>query len=195
LTALTLAWPKPEFVWPSFSVTTLIGVGVPLFLVTMASQNLPGVAVMRAHGYDTPVSPVLGWTGLTGVLLGPFGGFSFNFAAITAAICMSPETDPDPKRRYLAAVWTGIFYLIMGALGATVVGLFAAFPQALVLSIAGLALFSTIGNSLADSVANPKGREAAMITFLVTASGLSLFGIGAAFWGLLAGLFTNALLE
>ena len=191
----SFAWAVPEFVAPQFSSASLIGVGVPLFLVTMASQNLPGLAVMRANGYQTPVSPLIGWAGFTGVLLAPFGGFSFNLAAITAAICMSPDADPDPKRRYLAAVWAGVFYLIMGVLGATVVSFFAVFPQALVVAIAGIALFATIGNSLADSIANTAGREAAVITFLITASGMSLWGIGAAFWGLLAGLLVNALLD
>lgn len=191
----SFAWAVPEFVAPQFSSASLIGVGVPLFLVTMASQNLPGLAVMRANGYQTPVSPLIGWAGFTGVLLAPFGGFSFNLAAITAAICMSSDADPDPKRRYLAAVWAGVFYLIMGVLGATVVSFFAVFPQALVVAIAGIALFATIGNSLADSIANTSGREAAVITFLITASGMSLWGIGAAFWGLLAGLIVNALLD
>ena len=154
----------------------------------MSSQNVPGMAVLRANGYTTPVSPLIGWTGLTGLLLAPFGGFQFNLAAITAAICMSPEADPDPKRRYLAAVWAGIFYVITGVLGATVASLFSALPRALVAAIAGIALFGTIANSLAGALQDEHERDAALITFLVTASGLTLFSIGSAFWGLILGL-------
>ncbi len=181
---------KPVFVSPTFSWSSLIGVGVPLFIVTMASQNIPGLAVLRANGYQTPASPLIGWTGLTGLVLAPLGGFSFNLAAITAAICMSKDADADPGRRYLAAVWAGVFYLLTGLFGATVVSLFAAFPRALIVTIAGLALLGTIGNGLASALAQEKQREAALITFLVTASGLSLFGIGSAFWGLALGVAT-----
>ena len=186
--ALQLEFARPLFTMPAFSVSTLIGVGLPLFIVTMASQNLPGLAVLRANGYTVPAAPLVGWTGATGVLLAPFGGFAYNLAAITAAICMSKDADPDPARRYLASVWAGVFYLVTGVLGATVAGLFAAFPQALIAAIAGLALLGTIANSLAGALADEDEREAALITFLVTASGLSLGGIGSAFWGLVIGL-------
>jgi len=179
---------QPVLMMPEFSLTSLIGVGIPLFVVTMASQNVPGLAVMRANGYQVPASPLISWTGLTGVLLAPFGGFSFNLAAITAAICMGREADPEPSRRYLAAVWAGIFYLLTGLFGATVVGLFNAFPEELVMAIAGLALLGTIGNSLAAALSEDDNREAALITFLVTASGISLLGVGSAFWGLVLGL-------
>ncbi len=186
--ALQLEFARPLFTMPAFSLSTLIGVGLPLFIVTMASQNLPGLAVLRANGYTVPAAPLVGWTGATGVLLAPFGGFAYNLAAITAAICMSKDADPDPARRYLASVWAGVFYLVTGVLGATVAGLFAAFPQALIAAIAGLALLGTIANSLAGALADEDEREAALITFLVTASGLSLGGIGSAFWGLVIGL-------
>ncbi len=188
--AISVQVAKPVFMAPSFVLSSLIGVGVPLFVVSMASQNVPGLAVLRANGYSTPASPLVGWTGLTGLVLAPFGGFSFNLAAITAAICMSKDADPDPKRRYLAAVWAGLFYLITGIFGATVVSIFAAFPRALIVSIAGLALLGTIGNGLAGALHEEKEREAALITFLVTASGLTMFGIGSAFWGLLFGMAT-----
>lgn len=151
---------------------------------------MPGVAVLRANGYTLPVSPLVGWTGLAGVLLAPFGGFSFNLAAITAAICMSPDADPDPAQRYRASIWAGLFYIATGMLGATVVGLFSALPQALILAIAGLALLGTIGNGLASALEHPGERDAALMTFVVTASGMSLFGIGSAFWGLLLGGLT-----
>jgi len=185
---LHLELARPIFTAPTFSLSTAIGVAVPLFIVTMSSQNVPGVAVLRANGYATPVSPLIGWTGLTGALLAPFGGFSFNLAAITAAICMSPEADPNPQRRYMAAVWAGIFYLVTGVLGATVAGLFAALPKEFVAGIAGIALLGTIGNSLALALTDDNEREAAVVTFLVTASGMALFGVGGAFWGLLSGL-------
>ena len=186
--AISLQFAAPLFTAPEFSLARAIGIGIPLFVVTMSSQNVPGMAVLRANGYTTPVSPLIGWTGLTGLLLAPFGGFQFNLAAITAAICMSPEADPDPKRRYLAAVWAGIFYVITGVLGATVASLFSALPRALVAAIAGIALFGTIANSLAGALQDEHERDAALITFLVTASGLTLFSIGSAFWGLILGL-------
>ena len=187
-TALTLDVAKPLFTAPTFRLSTLTGVGIPLFIVTMSSQNVPGLAVLRANGYRTPVSPLIGWTGLAGLLLAPFGGFQFNLAAITAAICMSSEAHPDQERRYLASVWAGVFYLVTGILGATVAGLFAAFPKELIAAIAGIALFGTIGNSLAAALHDDGERDAALITFLVTASGVALSGVGSAFWGLLAGL-------
>lgn len=186
--ALTLTPAQPIFTLPTFSLAAIVGVGIPLFIVTMASQNVPGIAVLRANGYPTPVSPLIGWTGLTGLLLAPFGGFSFNLAAITAAICMSPEADRDPQRRYMAAVWAGIFYLVTGLLGATVASVFAALPHELVAAIAGIALLGTISNSLGAAVAEPNERDAAVVTFLTTASGLTLAGVGSAFWGLLFGL-------
>ncbi len=186
--AVTLTLAQPLFTAPTFTLATAIGVGIPLFIVTMASQNVPGIAVLRANGYTTPVSPLIGWTGFTGFLLAPFGGFSFNLAAITAAICMSPEADRNPERRYLAAVWAGIFYLITGLLGATVASVFTALPKELVAAIAGIALLGTVGNSLGAALSDNRERDAAVITFLVTASGLTLLGIGSAFWGLLFGL-------
>lgn len=186
--AIDIELARPIFTAPTFSLATLIGVGLPLFIVTMASQNVPGLAVLRANGYGTPASPLIGWTGATGLMLAPFGGFAFNLAAITAAICMSKDADPDPERRYLASIWAGVFYLVTGIFGTTVAGLFTAFPAELVLALAGLALLGTIGNSLAGALAHEGEREAALIAFLVTASGVTLLGIGSAFWGLMFGL-------
>ncbi|MDD2852604.1 MAG: benzoate/H(+) symporter BenE family transporter [Desulfuromonadaceae bacterium] len=186
--AVTFSLARPIFTAPTFTLSTIIGVGIPLFIVTMASQNVPGIAVLRANGYQTPVSPLIGWTGLTGLLLAPFGGYQFNLAAITAAICMSPEADRNPEQRYLAAVWAGIFYLATGLLGATVASVFTALPKELVAAIAGIALLGTIGSSLSGALNDERERDAALITFLVTASGLTLSGIGSAFWGLLLGL-------
>ncbi|MDO8693785.1 MAG: benzoate/H(+) symporter BenE family transporter [Sheuella sp.] len=188
--SIRVEFAQPVLMPPTFVLSSLIGVGLPLFVVSMASQNVPGLAVLRANGYNTPASPLVGWTGFTGLILAPFGGFSFNLAAITAAICISKDSDPDPKRRYLATVWAGIFYLLTGIFGATVVNIFAAFPSALIIGIAGLALLGTIGNGLVVALQDEKERDAALITFLVTASGLTLFGIGSGFWGLLFGMAT-----
>ncbi len=193
LEALDWTPAAPMLMAPQFSWSAFIGVALPLFIVSMASQNVPGLAVLQANGYTTPASPLVGWTGATGVLLAPFGGFSFNLAAITAAICMSRDADPDPGRRYMAAVWAGIFYLLTGIFGATVVSLFAAFPVELVAAIAGIALLGTIANSMAGALSDEAGRDAAVVTFLCTASGMSLFGIGSAFWGLAAGALVHGM--
>ena len=178
----------PVFMKPELNINALLSVGLPLFIVTMSSQNIPGLAVLRANGYQTPVNPLITGTGFIGVILAPFGGFSFNLAAITAALCMTPDADPDPTQRYKAAVWAGLFYILIGIFGATVVGLFSALPAELIAAIAGIALLSTISASLHTAINEETGREAALITFLCTASGLSLFSIGSAFWGLLLGL-------
>jgi benzoate membrane transport protein len=168
----------------------VIGVAVPLFAVTMASQNVPGVAVIRASGYRVPISPLVGWTGLANLLLAPIGGFALNLAAITAAICMGREAHEDPARRYVAAVAAGVFYAVIGLFGSTVVALLAAFPPELVAGIAGLALLATVGGALATALGPENEREAALVTFLTTASGVTLAGIGSAFWGLVLGVIT-----
>ena len=186
---------NPVWVTPQFSWTVLIGVAIPLFVVTMASQNIPGVAVIRASGYSVPISPVIGWTGVATLVLAPFGAYALNLAAITAAICMGREAHEDPVRRYVASVSAGVFYILIGLFGATVGALFAAFPRELVFAVAGLALIGTIGNGLAAALTNERDREPALITFLVTASGVALFGIGSAFWGLLAGVLAMLVLR
>ncbi|HPT48715.1 MAG TPA: benzoate/H(+) symporter BenE family transporter [Accumulibacter sp.] len=183
-----LALATPVFTLPTLSWPALIGVALPLYVVTMASQNVPGVTVIRAAGFQVPVSPLIGWTGVANLLLAPFGGYALNLAAITAAICMGREAHEDPARRYVAAVAAGGIYLLIGIFGATVGALFLAFPKELVLAIAGFALLGTIGAGLAAAVGQEAEREPALLTFLVTASGVSLAGIGSAFWGLLAGL-------
>jgi benzoate membrane transport protein len=180
-------WAQPVWVTPQFSMAALIGMALPLFIITMAAQNIPGVAAMKAHGYAPPLSPVMGWIGVVNLLLAPFGAFALNLAAITASICASEEAHADKAKRYTAAMSAGFFYILMGLAGASVVSLFAALPKALVMVIAGLALFGTIANALANSLDDIATREPALITFLVTASGFSLWGIGAAFWGLVAG--------
>ncbi|MGB3311209.1 MAG: benzoate/H(+) symporter BenE family transporter [Nodosilinea sp.] len=193
---VSLQLARPVFTVPQFSLGAFIGIALPLFVVTMASQNVPGVAVLRASGYaSVPISPVIGWTGAATVLLAPFGGFAINLAAITAAICMGREAHEDPDKRYVAAIAAGFFYLLLGLFGATVTAVFAAFPSELVLAIAGLALLGTIGNGLFTALRDERDREPALITFLVTASGVTLLGIGSAFWGLIAGALALAIVR
>jgi len=184
---VVLDWAVPVWTAPVFSLPALVGVALPLFVVTMASQNLPGVAAQRAAGYRTPVSPPIVVTGAASVLLAPFGGYAFNLAAITAAICMGREAHEDPTRRYTAAVAAGAFYMAVGLAGGAVVGLLQAFPRELVMVVAGLALLATIAGGLAAALKDERHRDAAGLTFLVTLSGVTLLGIGAAFWGVVAG--------
>ena len=185
--ALTLELARPAFTAPRFSWSALVSLALPLFVVTMASQNLPGVAVIRATGYHLPVSGILTMTGVATLLLAPFGAFALNLSAITAAICMGPEAHPDPQRRYTAAVSCGALYVVIGLFGAVITGLLTAFPKELVVAIAGLALLGTIGSGLAAALKDEVHREAALITFLVTLSGVTVAGVGSAFWGVMAG--------
>jgi len=165
----------------------MVSLALPLFVVTMASQNLPGVAAIRAAGYAMPISKIITLTGVATLLLAPFGAFALNLSAITAAICMGREAHPDPDKRYVAAAVCGLIYCVVGLFGAAVTGVLTAFPRELVVAIAGLALLGSIGGGLAVALKDDAHREAALITFLVTLSGLSLAGIGSAFWGVVAG--------
>jgi benzoate membrane transport protein len=185
--AVQFDWTVPVWTTPVFSWQAVISLALPLFVVTMASQNLPGVAAIRAAGYDMPISKIITLTGLATLVLAPFGGYALNLSAITAAICMGPEAHEDPQRRYTAAVCCGAFYVLIGLFGAAVTGVLLAFPKELVAAIAGLALLGTIGSGLAAAVKDEAHREAAVITFLVTLSGVTLWGIGSAFWGVVAG--------
>ncbi|MFC7367735.1 benzoate/H(+) symporter BenE family transporter [Vreelandella zhaodongensis] len=178
----------PVFTAPAFSLTTLISIGIPLFVITMATQNLPGVAVLRAAGYRPNSSPLISWTGATTLLLAPFGGYALNMAAISAAVCMGPDAHANPHRRYTAGVAAGVFYIVMGMFGATVTGVFNALPTTLVMALAGIALLGTLSSGLASAFEKSEHRDAAIVTFLLTGSGISLLGIGGAFWGLVAGL-------
>ena len=185
----------PVWTTPSFSLAATISIGIPLFVVAMTSQNMPGIAVLRADGYQVPASPLICATGFASLLLAPFGSHGVNLAAISAAICTGPHAHEDPSKRYTAAVWCGIFYGIAGVFGATLAALFAALPKELVLSIAALALFGSIMNGLTVAMSEPREREAAVITFMVTASGLTLFSIGSAFWGIIAGVVALVILS
>jgi benzoate membrane transport protein len=177
----------PEFVAPDVSLAAIVSLGLPLFIVTMASQNLPGVAAIRAAGYDLPISKLISMTGAATLLLAPFGAFALNLSAITAAIAMGREAHEDPARRYVAAMACGAIYIGIGLVGGAVAGVLLAFPKAFVAAIAGIALLGTISGSLHAALREDREREAALITFLVTLSGVTLAGIGSAFWGVVAG--------
>jgi benzoate membrane transport protein len=186
-TSVTFAFAKPVFTMPQFTLAAIISLALPLFVVTMASQNLPGVAAIQAAGYQLPISRIITLTGVATLLLAPFGAFALNLSAITAAICMGREAHEDPAKRYTAAVSCGAIYMVIGIFGAAVTGLLTAFPKELVVAIAGLALLGTIGNGLAVALKDEHHREAALITFLVTLSGVVVAGVGSAFWGVVAG--------
>ncbi|SEA55699.1 benzoate/H(+) symporter BenE family transporter [Paraburkholderia sartisoli] len=190
-----VALAHPVLTMPAFSVSAIVSIGIPLFVVAMASQNVPGIAVLRADGYTTPSSPLIATTGIASLILAPFGSHGINLAAITAAICTGPEAHENHAKRYTAAVWCGTFYLIAGIFGATIAALFAALPDALIVSVAALALFGSIMSGLANAMQDVKQREAALVTFMVTASGLTLLSIGSAFWGLVAGVLTQFVLN
>ncbi|WP_260985630.1 benzoate/H(+) symporter BenE family transporter [Leclercia adecarboxylata] len=192
---LTLAVVMPEFIAPTFTLTTLVSIGLPFFLVTMASQNAPGFATLKASGYPVAVSPLIVFTGGLALLLSPFGVYSICIAAITAAICQSPDAHPDASKRWLAAAAAGVFYLLAGIFGGSISGLMAALPLSWIQTLAGLALLGTIGGSLHQALHNEAERDAAIVTFLLTASGATLAGIGSAFWGLVAGGVCYALLS
>ena len=180
----------PVFTAPEFTWRATVSLALPLFVVTMASQNLPGVAAIRAASYDKlPISKLVTLTGSATLLLAPFGASALNLSAITAAVCMGREAHPDPGKRYMAAVCCGVLYCVIGLFGAAVTGVLAAFPRELVAAVAGLALLGSIGGGLALALREDAHREAALITFLVTLSGVSLAGIGSAFWGVVAGAF------
>lgn len=193
--SINLSSVMPEFIAPHFSLAHSISIALPFFLVTMASQNAPGIATMKASGYSLPVSPLIISTGLLALLFSPFGVYSICIAAITAAICQSPDAHPDAQRRWLAAAAAGMFYLLAGVFGGSVTGLMSALPASWIQMLAGLALLGTISGSLYQALLHEAERDAAIVTFLVTASGLTLLGIGSAFWGLIAGGICYAVLR
>ncbi|WP_332262180.1 benzoate/H(+) symporter BenE family transporter [Kitasatospora mediocidica] len=185
----------PVLTAPGLDPAALVGLALPLTIVALASQNAPGLGVLRSSGYQPDDRLLIGATGAASVLLAPFGSPGINIAAITAAICTSPQSHPDPRRRYVAGMATGLGYLLVGSFGGVLVSLFTGLPGALVAVVAGVALLGSFQGSLAAAVADEQGRDAAVVTFLATASGMSLFGIGAAFWGLLLGVGTHLVLR
>ena len=192
--ALSATLATPVLTTPSFSLAAMIGLGIPLFFVTMASQNAPGVAVLQNAGYTIPISPLISSTGLASLLLAPFGAHGINLAAITAAICTGSEAHSQIEKRYVAGVVCGLLYLLIAAFGSMVASVFSALPDVLIASLAGLALMGALGNGLGNALQNENLREPGLITFLITASGISFFGIGAPFWGLMAGVTANLIL-
>lgn len=191
--ALVIGLATPVWITPQFSLGATLNVALPLVMVALTGQFVPGMAVLRASGYTTPASPIIACSALGTALLAPFGCHGLNLAAITAAICTGREAHEDPGKRYVAGVVGGLCYLVLGIFGATLVSLFAAFPKELIAALAGLALFAAIAGALANAMALPSDREAALVTFLTTASGMSLFGLSAAFWGLIFGMAAHLL--
>ncbi|PHV09137.1 benzoate transporter [Janthinobacterium sp. BJB412] len=195
LSGLQLKLATPLFTMPAFSLNALLSVALPLFLITLTGQYMPGILVLRGDGFRTSANPIVTMTGLGSLLMAPFGSHAFNIAAITAAICTGREAHEEPSKRWIAGIAAGVFYILVGVFGVTLAAVFMAFPATFITTLAGLALLSTIGGSLANAMADPKTREASLITFLAAAANISLLGIGGAFWGLVIGLVAYAVLN
>ena len=195
LSGLELRLAAPVFTPPAFSLNALLSVALPLFLITLTGQYMPGMLVLRNDGFRTSANPIVTVTGLGSLLMAPFGSHAFNLAAITAAICTGREAHEEPAKRWIAGVAAGVCYILVGVFGVTLAALFMAFPATFITTLAGLALLGTLGGSLASAMADAKSREAALITFLAAAADISLFGIGGAFWGLVIGLAAFAVLN
>lgn len=195
LSGLALEFAAPVFTVPEFSLNALLSVALPLFLITLTGQYMPGMLVLRNDGFRTSANPIVTVTGLGSLLMAPFGSHAFNIAAITAAICTGREAHEEPGKRWIAGVAAGLFYILVGVFGVTLAAVFMAFPATFITTLAGLALLGTIGGSLASAMADAKSREASLITFLAAAANITLFGIGGAFWGLLIGLLAYAVLN
>lgn len=185
--ALTWQLAVPKFISPAWSWASTLSLALPLVLVSLSGQFLPGMAILRSAGYTTPARPILAVTSLGALLTAPFGGVTTVLAAITAALCTGREAHADPSRRYVAGVANGVFYLLAGSLGGSLIALFLALPPALVAVLAGLALLGVIGANLTALVQDAAHREAGLITFLATASGLNFLGLASAFWGVVFG--------
>lgn len=195
LSGLELQLAAPVFTLPEFSLNALLSVALPLFLITLTGQYMPGMLVLRNDGFSTSANPIVTITGLGSLLMAPFGSHAFNIAAITAAICTGKEAHEEPSKRWIAGIAAGVLYSLVGIFGVTLAALFMAFPAAFITTLAGLALLGTIGGSLASAMTDAKSREASLITFLAAAANITLFGIGGAFWGLLIGLVAYAVLN
>jgi len=195
LSGLSLEFAAPVFTMPAFSLNALLSVALPLFLITLTGQYMPGMLVLRNDGFRTSANPIVTVTGLGSLLMAPFGSHAFNIAAITAAIATGREVHEDPSKRWIAGVAAGVCYIFVGVFGVTLAAVFMAFPATFITTLAGLALLGTIGGSLASALADAKTREASLITFLAAAANITLLGIGGAFWGLLIGLLSYAVLN
>lgn len=183
-------WSLAQPVWmtPEFSWSAVLGLALPLFVINMASQYLPGIAMIQSYGYKPHINQLIGWTGLSQTLLAPFGCYSVNIAAISAAISLDDQVHPDPAKRYIAGISCGFFYILVGLFAATLTSLLMSFPQVFITALAGIALFGTIGHNIALAFHEIEEREAALMTFLFSASGVQFLGIGSAFWGLIFGI-------
>ncbi|MFC7409977.1 benzoate/H(+) symporter BenE family transporter [Hydrogenophaga atypica] len=195
LSGLSLKLAAPLFTMPAFSLNALLSVALPLFLITLTGQYMPGMLVLRNDGFKTSANPIVTVTGLGSLLMAPFGSHAFNIAAITAAIATGREAHEDPSKRWIAGIAAGVCYILVGVFGVTLAAVFMAFPATFITTLAGLALLGTIGGSLATALADAKTREASLITFLAAAANISLLGIGGAFWGLVIGLVAYAVLN
>lgn len=187
--------PRVELTVPAFTLGGIVGIALPLFVVTMASQNVPGVAVMRSYGYEVPWRPAMLVTGLGSALGAPAGGHGINLAAISAALAAAPEADPDPKRRWVAGLSSGAFCVVLAAASAAFTTLVVLAPAAVIPAVAGLALFTAFGSAVQAAVHEPGERMPAVVTFLIAASGIAPLGVSAAFWSLVAGLLVRGILH
>ncbi|WP_180074002.1 MULTISPECIES: benzoate/H(+) symporter BenE family transporter [unclassified Acinetobacter] len=195
LPALNLELAQPVWVTPEFSISAILGLALPLFVINMASQYLPGLAMIKSYGYQPHVNQLIGWTGTAQTLLAPFGCFSVNIAAISAAISLDDQAHPDEKKRYIAGMTCGFFYILMGLFAATLVSFLTAFPLVFITALAGIALLGTIGHNIVIAFQEASERDAVLLTFLFSASGVQFFGIGSAFWGLVFGLVVHAIFK
>lgn len=195
LHSLELQLAAPVFEMPRFSIAAFFGVALPLFVITLTGQYIPGMLVLRNDGFKTSANPIITVTGLGSLLMAPFGAHAFNVAAITAAICTGRDTHQDPSKRYIAGLVCGALYILVGVFGVTLATLFMVLPRAFITTLAGLALLGAIGSSLANAMADTRTRETALITFLATAANVTLLGIGGAFWGLVAGLLVHGVIH
>ncbi|RPV27148.1 benzoate/H(+) symporter BenE family transporter [Pseudomonas aeruginosa] len=195
LSGLSLKLAAPVFTMPAFSLNALLSVALPLFLITLTGQYMPGMLVLRNDGFKTSANPIVTITGLGSLLMAPFGSHAFNIAAITAAICTGREAHEDPSRRWIAGMAAGVFYVLIGVFGVTLAAVFMTFPATFITTLAGLALLGTIGGSLATAMSDARTREASLITFLAAAANITLLGIGGAFWGVVLGLAAHAVLN
>lgn len=195
LSGLQLKFAAPIFTMPEFTLNATLSVALPLFLITLTGQYMPGMLVLRNDGFKTSANPIVTTTGLGSLIMAPFGSHAFNIAAITAAIATGREAHEDPSKRWIAGIAAGCFYVLVGVFGVTLAAVFMAFPATFITTLAGLALLGTIGGSLAGAMADPASREAALITFLASAANINMLGVGGAFWGLVIGLVAYMVLN
>ncbi|MFV7790170.1 benzoate/H(+) symporter BenE family transporter [Aliarcobacter lanthieri] len=194
-TGFELKLAAPVFTEPAFSLNATLSIALPLFLITLTGQYMPGLLILQNDGFKTSAKPILATTGLGSIIMAPFGSHAFCLSSITSAICTGKESHEDPSKRWIAGVAAGVFYILVGIFGVTLAALFSAFPATFISTLAGLALISTIAGSLSNAMSEVSTREAAMITFLATAANINIFGIGGAFWGLVLGLISYFILN